>query len=147
MIPSRGRPNTARLNYNHMMIENNQVSAYILTVFVCPDEFEDYKKVWEGHCALVKLNDTQPDIEENVYNGGIGFSRRFIQRFASWYDIKYFFMADDNIVYLSALTTYFIVSFSRRLSLSPSIPRQFMFSHVALKLAKKKRNFQSKFVG
>ena len=45
MIPSRGRPDTARLNYNHMMIENNQVSAYVQIVFVCPDEFEDYKKV------------------------------------------------------------------------------------------------------
>ena len=100
MIPSRGRPDTSRLNYNHMMIENNQVSAYVQIVFVCPDEFEDYKKVWEGHCALVKLNDTQPDIEENVFNGGIGFSRRFIQRFASWFDIKHFFMADDNIVYI-----------------------------------------------
>ena len=101
LIPSRGRSDTARLNWNHMLLINKkEVVPYIQIVFVCPDEFKEYKDVWKGHCAIVKLPETLQDVEENVYVGGIGYSRRLIQHFASWFNIPFFFMADDNIVYL-----------------------------------------------
>ena len=101
LIPSRGRGRTARLNWNHILLINKkEVIPYIQIVFVCPDEFKEYKDIWKGHCAIVKLPETLQDVEENVYNGGIGYSRRLIQHFASWFNIPYFYMADDNIVYL-----------------------------------------------
>ena len=56
LIPSRGRSDTARLNWNHMLLINKkEVVPYIQIVFVCPDEFKEYKDVWKGHCAIVML--------------------------------------------------------------------------------------------
>ena len=39
------------------------------------------------------------DVEENVFQGGIGYCRRFIQRFAYFFGKDQIYMADDTIVY------------------------------------------------
>ena len=39
------------------------------------------------------------DIEEDVCQGGIGYVRRFMQRFAYHQGVDFFYMCDDSIIY------------------------------------------------
>ena len=105
MTPSFRRATVARLNWNHLMLteikdSKKKVVPFIHVVFVRSSDYEEYKKVWGGYLAIVKLPETMDDIDETVHNGGIGFARRFIQRFAHVFNIDRFFLSDDSILYL-----------------------------------------------
>ena len=100
--PTCHHPKTARLNYFHIM---PSPAEYIHILLVRPDEFLTYVNFWGGSHAIVKLPKTMPDVEETVYNGGVGYARRFAQWFAKRLNIPGFFMADDNIFYFSQTKT------------------------------------------
>ena len=102
MTPSYGKFNNARLNYNHLMLNSEgTIQPFIHLVFVRKEEFQQYKLCWGNYVGIVEIPEEMLDIpDENVNNGGIGYARRFIQRFCHVYSIKNFYMADDSIVYI-----------------------------------------------
>ena len=81
MTPSFGRFGNARLNYNHLMLDTDGiVKPYIHLVFVRKNQFQQYQQIWGNLVGLVEIPNEMTDISEDVDNGGIGYSRRFIQR-------------------------------------------------------------------
>ena len=104
MTPSFERAEIARLNWNHLMLKNaedlDSFVPFIFVAFVKRGLFESYKQQWAGTIAIASLPEEMDGIEESVDNGGVGFSRRFIQIFCSKLNIDRFFMADDTILYL-----------------------------------------------
>ena len=81
MTPSFGRFRNARLNYNHLMLDTDgMVKPYIHLVFVRKNQFQQYQQIWGNLVGLVEIPNEMTDISEDVDNGGIGYSRRFIQR-------------------------------------------------------------------
>ncbi len=98
MSPSLNRVNTARLNLSHIMRDGgtkNKVADFLQFVFVRSGNYKQYLSEWGRRLAVVKLPDTMPDVDERVENGGVGYARRFIQRFAHRLNISSFFMSDD----------------------------------------------------
>lgn len=101
MTPSYNRQLTATLNLTHLMTDHRRKNKkYIHIVFVRKHQFDQYKLAWGDSHAIVEIPENMTDIAENVSNGGIGYTRRFIQRFADKAKIDSFFMLDDNIVYI-----------------------------------------------
>ena len=100
MTPSSERCLTARLNWNHLFIKDGRIVPFVHLVFVQKEEYEEYVKHWGNHVGIVQLPEEMNDIRETVSNGGIGYARRFIQRFCHEMGIKGFYMADDTIIYL-----------------------------------------------
>ena len=104
MTPSYGRVGNARLNYNHLFLdENESLVPFIHCVFVRKSEYESYVLQWGNYVAVIEVPDEMTDVVENIDVGGIGYTRRFIQRFCFDYDIKGFYMVDDTLVYLKQL--------------------------------------------
>ena len=100
MTPSFDAARHARLNYTHLFrTGGNQVAPFLHFVFVRSYEFEEYSAFWRHQVAIVELPKTMNDIEENVEQGGIGYARRFIQRFAYRFNFNQFYFADDTIIY------------------------------------------------
>ena len=82
MTPSYGKLANARLNYNHLMLrEDGTIQPFIHLVFVRKIEFVQYQLHWGNLVGLVEIPEKMTDISENVNNGGIGYARRFIQRY------------------------------------------------------------------
>lgn len=96
MTPSHNRALSARLNWNHLMEDK----LYLHMVFVRSSQFSSYVAYWGNMIAVIELPETMTDISETVYNGGVGFARRFIQHFAHHHKLDRFWMADDNIIYI-----------------------------------------------
>ena len=100
--PCYGRYWKVRLNYNHLFLDGSgNISPYIHLVFVRKQDYQLYVQHWGHFVAIIEIPEEMIDISENIYNGGVGYARRFIQRFCMEYKIKSFYMADDSIVYLS----------------------------------------------
>ena len=100
LTPSFNRIHTARLNWNHLMKRNDgSIEPFLHFVFVRKEEAYDYISKWGNYVAIVEVPKKMEDIEEDVYEGGVGYVRRFIQRFADLQNIDSFYMCDDSIVY------------------------------------------------
>ena len=97
--PSFNRAKVARLNWNHLMHDNGVKQPYLHFVFVRRKEFKQYARYWENFVAIVEVPDRMLDIEEDVCQGGIGYVRRFMQRFAYHQGVDFFYMCDDSIIY------------------------------------------------
>ena len=99
MTPSINRIRFARINWYHLM-ENTSgnVEPYLHFVFVRKGEAEEYARERGNFVAIVEVPDEMKDVEVNVYQGGIGFIRRFIQRFAHYMRIEEIYLCDDSIV-------------------------------------------------
>ena len=81
--PSYNRIHTARLNWTHLMrAHDGTIQPFLQFVFVRQEETKDYMYKWGNYVAIVEVPKTMKDIQENVYEGGVGYVRRFIQRFA-----------------------------------------------------------------
>ena len=83
MTPSFGKFTNARLNYNHLMLDaDGTVKPFIHLVFVRKNQFKKYREDWGNLVGLIEIPNEMTDIPEgvDVNNGGIGYSRRFIQR-------------------------------------------------------------------
>ena len=78
MTPSYGKLFNARLNYNHLMVNDGVIRPFIHLVFVRQCEFQDYKKYWENFVGIVEIPEEMDDVKENVNNGGIGYARRYV---------------------------------------------------------------------
>ena len=105
MTPSYRRASSARLNWNHLFIRDGQIQPFIHFVFVRKSEFRRYKQIWGNYVGLVQLPDKMDDLGDmTVSNGGIGFARRFIQRFCHYFKIKWLYMCDDTIIYINKKT-------------------------------------------
>ena len=101
MTASYGRHWKARLNYNHVFKnDKGEIEPFIHMVFVRKQDSKPYVQYWGNYVAIVEIPEEMNDIEENVDIGGIGYARRFIQRFCYEYNVKGFYMADDSLVYL-----------------------------------------------
>ena len=106
MTPSYGRHWKARLNYTHLFkTKSGDIEPYIHMVFVRKQDYKPYVQHWGNHVAIVEIPEEMVDIEENVNNGGIGYARRFIQRFCYEYNIKSFYMVDDTLLYLKQFSS------------------------------------------
>ena len=104
MTPSFNRIHSARLNWNHLMKNNEgHLEQYFHFVFVRQEEAEEYKSHWGNYVAIVEVPDNMNDVQVDVYQGGVGYVRRFIQRFADCVKINDFYMCDDTIVYFRHL--------------------------------------------
>ena len=101
MTPSHGKAATARLNWNHLFMDENQlVKPFIHLVFVRKTEYAQYKQVWGNHLGIVQIPNEMKDCVSTVDNGGVGYARRFIQRFCYYLNIDCFYMCDDEIIYI-----------------------------------------------
>jgi len=94
--PSSGRAERARLHWLHFA--GNMKYAHF--VFVPKSDFAAYQSHWCYTHAIVALPDTMTDVEENSANGGVGFSRRFIERFAVTFGKGSYVEGDDLLVEL-----------------------------------------------
>ena len=104
MTPSFNRIHSARLNWNHLMKnKEGHLEQYFHFVFVRQEESEEYKSHWGNYVAIVEVPDKMKDVQVDVYQGGVGYVRRFIQRFADYVQIDDFYMCDDTIVYFRHL--------------------------------------------
>lgn len=104
MSPSFGRADSARLQLRHLVGPN---MTYVHFIFVRPNEYDWYVSLWGLSHIVVKIPETMSDIKgETIYNGGVGYARRFIQRFAHRLKIHEFYMADDLIVEIKKAQSY-----------------------------------------
>ncbi|CAH1787208.1 unnamed protein product [Owenia fusiformis] len=102
--PTYGRPTTGTLNYCRTMVQANKdpnirdtPSNYIHVLVVRPLEYDEYCVYWKNTHVILKLPETLSDVEEDVYEGGVGFARRFIQMFSEEFHLDTIFMVDDNV--------------------------------------------------
>lgn len=94
MTPSYKRSKSARLNWNHLVD-----GTFYHLIFVRSDEYDEYKQDWGHLVTVVQIPDTLslPQTKDvDVHNGGVGYTRLFMQLFASMFNIHQFYMADDN---------------------------------------------------
>ena len=98
--PSYGRSKKAYLNYNHTMVDNNGNDVhYVHIIVVRPSEFLEYFREWGCTHAVVCLPDSLPQAGNlGPEEGGIGFTRVFIQLMAKFLKLPAVFMLDDNIL-------------------------------------------------
>ena len=98
--PSFNGAKSARLNYDHLMkTRSGDKVPYLHFVFVPSNQFEQYKMYWANKVALVEVPNKMNDILEDVNQGGIGFFRRFIMRFATHHKVDWVTMVDDSLVF------------------------------------------------
>jgi len=94
--PTCGRADVGRLCFRNFVGHND----YFHFLFVRKEEFKAYQETAGRSHIIVTLSDTMTDVDVDCHNGGIGYARRFIQRFASALLISAAYMADDTIVCL-----------------------------------------------
>ena len=97
----RDDPRKCTLNYHHVMQENGRVINYVQVVVVRKEKFEAYRSTWGRVLVIVPLPEELPNCGLGPEDGGIGYARLFIQKFAFSLELEYVFMIDDNIVMMS----------------------------------------------
>lgn len=97
----RDDPRKCTLNYHHVMQENGRVINYVQVVVVRKEKFEAYRSTWGKVLVIVPLPEELPNCCLGPEDGGIGYARLFIQKFAFSLELEYVFMIDDNIAMMS----------------------------------------------
>lgn len=112
--PSYKRSTKALLNYRHVMVSDDQKLeiSYIQAIVVRSCEFEVYVKYWGRTHMIVQLPDSlklptelkqATGLDTADQQGGVGYSRLFIQLFAAALKLDFVFMLDDNIPYFAEI--------------------------------------------
>ena len=97
----RDDPRKCTLNYHHVMRVNGRVANYVQVVVVRSEKFEAYRSTWGKVLVILQLPEELPNCECGPAEGGIGYARLFIQRFAFCLDLEYVFVIDDNMAMMS----------------------------------------------
>ena len=93
----RDDPRNCLFNYNHVMQEKNQVASFMQVAVVHSAKFEAYRSTWGKVLAIFQLPDELPNCNRGPDEGGIGYSRLFIQKMAYGLHLDYVFVIDDNV--------------------------------------------------
>ena len=97
----RDDPRKCLLNYRHVMQEENQVASYLQVAVVGSEKFQAYNSTWGKVMAIFQLPDELPNCELGPNEGGVGYSRLFIQKIAFALGLEYVFVIDDNVALMS----------------------------------------------
>ncbi len=105
--PSLRRSGIANLNLQHTMVdpETRKFMRYIHVLVVQEEDFDSYCRCWQTTHAIIQLPEHMVDCQYDVKEGGIGFARLFIQRFALALQRSQIIMMDDNIPTMLELRT------------------------------------------
>ena len=93
----RDDPRKCLFNYHHVMQEENRVASFIQVAVVCSAKFEAYRSTWGKVLAIFQLPDELPNCDRTADEGGVGYSRLFIQKMAYGLNLEYVFVIDDNV--------------------------------------------------
>ena len=93
----RDDPRKCLFNYHHVMQENNQVASFMQVAVVQRAKFEAYRSTWGKVLAIFQLPDDLPNCNRGTDEGGVGYSRLFIQKMAYGLHLDYVFVIDDNV--------------------------------------------------
>ena len=97
----REDPRKCTLNYHHVMQEKGKVVEYVQVVVVRSNKFEAYRSTWGKLLAIFQLPEAMPCCELGPREGGVGYSRLFIQKLAFALNLEYVFVIDDNVAAMS----------------------------------------------
>ncbi|XP_067024875.1 uncharacterized protein [Acropora muricata] len=93
----RDDPRKCLFNYHHVMQEEESVASFMQVAVVRSAKFEAYRSTWGKILAIFQLPDKLPNCNRGPDDGGVGYSRLFIQKMAYWLDLDYVFVIDDNV--------------------------------------------------
>ena len=93
----RDDPRKCLFNYHHVMQEKNQVASFMQIAVVRSAKFEAYRSTWGKVLAIFQLPDELPSCDRGPDQGGVGYSRLFIQKMAYGLNLDYVFVIDDNV--------------------------------------------------
>ncbi|XP_067023472.1 uncharacterized protein [Acropora muricata] len=93
----RGDPRKCLFNYHHVMQEENRVASFMQVAVVRSAKFEAYRFTWGKILAIFQLPDELPNCDRTADEGGVGYSRCFIQKMAYGLHLDYVFVIDDNV--------------------------------------------------
>ena len=93
----RDDPRKCLFNYQHVMQEKNQVASFMQVAVVHSAKFEAYRSTWGKVLAIFQLPDELPNCDRRADEGGVGYSRLFIQKMAYGLNLEYVFVIDDNV--------------------------------------------------
>ncbi|XP_074609879.1 uncharacterized protein LOC141864046 [Acropora palmata] len=93
----RDDPRKCLFNYHHVMQEENRVASFIQGAVVRSAKFEAYRSTWGKILAIFQLPDELPNCDRRADEGGVGYSRLFIQKMAYGLHLEYVFVIDDNV--------------------------------------------------
>ena len=93
----RDDPRKCLFNYYHVMQENNHVASFMQVAVVRSAKFEAYRSTWGKILAIFQLPDELPKCDRRADEGGVGYSRLFIQKMAYGLHLEYVFVIDDNV--------------------------------------------------
>ena len=97
----RSDPKKCTLNYHHVMKDEEFVANYFQVVVVRGEKFEAYRETWGKVLVILQLPEKLPNCGLGPDEGGIGYARLFIQKFAFSLELEYIFMIDDNMAMMS----------------------------------------------
>lgn len=93
----RDDPRKCVFNYHHVMQEKNRLASYVQVAVVRREKFLNYRAIWGKVLAIFQLPDKLPNCEVGADEGGIGYARLFIQKFAFALHLEYIYVIDDNV--------------------------------------------------
>ena len=93
----RDDPRKCLFNYHHVMQEENRVASFIQVAVVRSAKFEAYRSTWGKILAIFQLPEELPNCDRRADEGGVGYSRLFIQKMAYGLHLDYVFVIDDNV--------------------------------------------------
>ena len=93
----RDDPRKCLFNYHHVMQEENRVASFMQVAVVRRAKFEAYRSTWGKILAIFQLPDELPNCDRTADEGGVGYSRLFIQKMAYGLHLEYVFVIDDNV--------------------------------------------------
>ena len=93
----REDPRKCLFNYHHVMQEKNHVASFMQVAVVRSAKFEAYRSTWGKVLAIFQLPDKLPNSDRGPNEGGVGYSRLFIQKMAYGLKLEYVFVIDDNV--------------------------------------------------
>ena len=93
----RDDPRKCLFNYHHVMQEKKQVASFLQIAVVRSARFEAYRSTWGKVLAIFQLPDELPNCDRGPDEGGVGYSRLFIQKMAYGLSLDYVFVIDDNV--------------------------------------------------
>ena len=83
------------------MKDDEFVANYFQVVVVRGEKFEAYRETWGKVLVILQLPEKLPNCGLGPDEGGIGYARLFIQKFAFSLELEYIFMIDDNMAMMS----------------------------------------------
>ena len=93
----RDDPRKCLFNYHHVMQEKNQVASFMQIAVVRSAKFDAYRSTWGKVLAIFQLPDELPNCDRGPDEGGVGYSRLFIQKMAYGLNLEYVFVINDNV--------------------------------------------------